>query len=75
MRYKSAVIESNSRTGCSHGPSGTATKSLPAPTSTPATFRFTWDSSAVRLSRLTEALTADLTLLLRVLLVASIVGV
>ena len=47
-RYRSAVNASNSRTGCSQRPSGTATKWLLAPTSMPAAFRFTRDSSTDR---------------------------
>ena len=75
IRYRSAVKEANSRTGCSQRPSGTATKWLPAPTSTPAAFRFTRDSSAGRLSRLPGAWTADLALLLYLLIVLSAIAV
>ncbi len=45
-RYRSAVKASNSCTGCSARSAGTATKWLVAPTSTPAAFRFSWDSPA-----------------------------
>ena len=75
IRYMSAVKEANSRTGCWQRPSGTATKWLPVPTSSPAAFRFTRDSSEGRLSRLLEALTADLALLLYVLIVVSAIAV
>ena len=70
-RYKSAVNAPNSRTGCSQLFSGTATKWLPAPTSTPAAPKFTRDSSAGRRSRLLAAFTAGLALLLLVLIVPS----
>ena len=50
-RYRSAVKAANSRTGGWARSGDTATKWLVAPTSMPAAFRFTWDSSAGRRSR------------------------
>ena len=70
-RYKSAVNAANSRTGCSQLFSGTDTKWLLAPTSTPAAPKFTRESSAGRRSRLLAAFTAGLALQLYVLIVPS----
>ena len=71
IRYISAVKEANSRTDGSHRLSGTATKWLLAPTSTPAAFRFTRDNSAGRPSPRLPAFLDGLDLSLCALIIPS----